>query len=80
MVDPGFVLALLLLGLFGALLLFALWLAAAKKRREAMHSGGGLIADPGAHIDGNYGSFGGGDSGCHDGGGHGGGGDGGACH
>ena len=26
MIDPGFVLALLLLGLFGALLLLALWL------------------------------------------------------
>ena len=42
MVDPGSVLAFLILGLFGVLLLFALWLAFSKRRRKEMQKAGDI--------------------------------------
>jgi hypothetical protein len=40
--DLGSLLALIVLGLFGALLLFAAWLAFSKRRRKEMQQGGDI--------------------------------------
>ena len=42
MFDVGFVLAALVLGLFGALALFAAWLAFSKRRSKEMQQGGDI--------------------------------------
>jgi hypothetical protein len=49
MTEPGSVLALVMLGLFGALFVLAVVLAFTKRRREAMRSVGKYISDPGGN-------------------------------
>ena len=49
MIEPGAVLALVILGLFGALFVLAFVLAFSKRSREAMRSIGKYISDPGGN-------------------------------
>ncbi len=51
MIEFGSVLALVILGLFGALLVLAFALAFTKRSREAMRSAGKYISDPGGNSD-----------------------------
>jgi hypothetical protein len=49
MIEPGSVLAVVMLGLFGALFVLALVLAFSKRSREAMRSVGKYISDSGGN-------------------------------
>jgi len=49
MIEPGSVLPVVILGLFGALLVLAFVLTFTKRRREAMREVGKYISDPGGN-------------------------------
>lgn len=51
MTEPGSVVALVILGLFGALFVLAIVLAFTKRSREAMRSVGKYMSDPGGNSD-----------------------------